>query len=174
MKIFFILSLISLLTAACGSTAEQTQETPPTSIPATTVPTEIIEPSPTTEPTVTVEPTAVPVPSPLSPTEAAYSMLFKITNEPDNLRAPGGVAASNIPLEQGGYTPIGRVSGSDCKINLLGIIPVSGGNQISDAMRDAQGNADALVNISVDLVSKFWILWSSTCTEVRATAVSLD
>jgi len=29
------------------------------------------------------------------------------------------------------------------------------------------------VNISVDRVSKFFLLWCQTCTEVRATAVSL-
>lgn len=46
-----------------------------------------------------------------------------------------------------------------------------------DAMREAlrkESNADALINITVDRVSKYFILWSQTCTEVRATAVRID
>jgi hypothetical protein len=89
-------------------------------------------------------------------------------------RSPGGVAASNIPLAPGGYTEIGDVSASDCKINLLGILPVSGSNYISDAMHQAlreESDADALINITVERVFKYFILWSQMCTEVRATAV---
>jgi hypothetical protein len=91
-------------------------------------------------------------------------------------RSPGGIAASNIPLQQGGYTPIGKVAASDCKVNLLGIIPVSGGNYIQDAVGEAlqKSGGHALVDISIEQVSKFFILWSQTCTEVRATAVRLD
>lgn len=91
-------------------------------------------------------------------------------------RSPGGIAASNIPLSPGDYTPLGLVSGSDCKINLLGLIPVSGGNRLRDAERKALGKiggADALVDITVDRVAKYFILWSQLCTEVHATAVSL-
>jgi hypothetical protein len=91
-------------------------------------------------------------------------------------RAPGGVAPSNIPLAPGGYTVIGPVKASDCMVRLLGLIPVSGGNQVSDAMAEALGHAsgaDALVNISVDTSGAYWILWSHNCTEVRATAVTV-
>jgi len=88
-------------------------------------------------------------------------------------RLPGGIAASNIPLTPGSYIPIGEVSATDCKVNLLGIIPVSGGNQLHQALDKAKRkeNADALIEITVDVASKFFILWSQTCTEVRATAV---
>ncbi len=89
-------------------------------------------------------------------------------------RSPGGIAPSNIPLTQGGYTVIGPVQATDCKVNLLGLIPVSGGNHIADAMRKAlakRTGTDALVDISVDRAVKFFILWSQVCTEVRATAV---
>jgi len=91
-------------------------------------------------------------------------------------RSPGGIAPSNIPLSQDGYTSLGQVEASDCKVNLLGLIPVSGGNHIADAMRKALGRTegtDALVDISVDRVIKYFILWSQVCTEVRATAVSV-
>jgi len=46
-----------------------------------------------------------------------------------------------------------------------------------DAMREAlrkESNADALINITVDRVSKYFILRSQTCTEVRAMAVRID
>jgi hypothetical protein len=86
------------------------------------------------------------------------------------------VAPSNIPLAQDGYREIGPVAASDCKVNLFGIIPISGSNRVADAVRSAlrkESRADALINISIDVVSKYFILWSSTCTEVHATAVSI-
>lgn len=92
-------------------------------------------------------------------------------------RLPGGVAPSNIPLEPGGYLEIGPVSASDCKVNLFGILPVSGSNRVADAVRSAllkESQADALINISIDLSSKYFILWSQTCTEVHATAVRIS
>ena len=91
-------------------------------------------------------------------------------------RYPGGIAASNIPIDPGHYVPLGDVEASDCNVNLLGLLPVSGGNHTADAVKNAMGErpgTDALVNITVDRVFKFFILWSETCTEVRATAVAL-
>jgi hypothetical protein len=68
-------------------------------------------------------------------------------------------------------------SAADCEYNLLGFIPISGGNQLSDALDEAQGDragADALIDITVEAVSKYFILWSHGCTVVRATAVSVN
>jgi hypothetical protein len=89
---------------------------------------------------------------------------------------PGGIAPSTIPLAPGGYTVVAEhVEGSDCLIALLGILPVSGGNQtdnaIADALKKAPG-ATALVNVTSDAYSQYWILWSNTCTEVRGSAVT--
>jgi len=112
----------------------------------------------------------------MRPILVATSVLFLLFFVVGCARTPGGVAPSNIPLQQGGYTPIGPVSASDCKVNLLGILPITGGNQIADAMRSAlrkEASADALVDISIDHVVKFFILWSSSCTEIRATAVTI-
>lgn len=92
------------------------------------------------------------------------------------VRSPGGIAPSNIPLEQGGYVVLGPVAASDCKVDLLGLIPISGSNRIADAERKALGKIDgaqALVDVTVDRSVKFFILWSQVCTEVHATAVSL-
>ncbi len=89
-------------------------------------------------------------------------------------RIPGGVAPSNVPLEPGTYTIVGPVSATDCKVDLLGLIPISGGNYTHQAIEKARknGNADALIGISVDRSSKYFILWSQVCTEVYATAVN--
>jgi hypothetical protein len=92
-------------------------------------------------------------------------------------RSPGGVAASNIPVPANGYVTIGPVAASDCKVKLLGLIPISGSNYLHGAMKKAlrkESNADALIDITVDRVSKYFILWSQTCTEVRGMAVRID
>ena len=89
---------------------------------------------------------------------------------------PGGIAPSTIPLAPGGYTVVKEhVEGSDCLVAILGILPVSGGNRtdnaIKDALKEAPG-ATALINVTSDASSQYWILWSSTCTVARGTAVT--
>jgi hypothetical protein len=89
---------------------------------------------------------------------------------------PGGIAPSTIPLAPGGYTVVKEnVQGSDCLVAILGILPVSGGNRthnaIKDALKEAPG-ATALVGVTSDAYSQYWILWSNTCTEVHGTAVT--
>ena len=103
-------------------------------------------------------------------------LLFSLLGSVACVRRPGGVAPSNIPITPNAYTILGPVSGSDCKVNLLMFIPVSGSNYTKGAVDDAlakRAGANALIGITVDVVSKAFILWSSTCTEVRATAVKL-
>jgi hypothetical protein len=89
---------------------------------------------------------------------------------------PGGIAPSTIPLAPGGYTVVkDHVEGSDCLIAILGILPVSGGNRTDNAIKGAlkaAPGATALVNVTSDAYSQYWILWSNTCTEVRGTAVT--
>lgn len=50
-----------------------------------------------------------------------------------------------------------------------------GSIRTSQAVEEAVGDCDgatALVNASVDTWTRYWILFSNTCTEVRGTAVS--
>jgi hypothetical protein len=89
---------------------------------------------------------------------------------------PGGIAPSTIPLDPGGYTVVKTgVLGSDCQVSLLGIVPITDGNQthqaIADALAQAPG-ATALVDVTSDAYSAWFVLWSQTCTEVRGTAVT--
>ena len=48
---------------------------------------------------------------------------------------PGGIAPSTKPLAPGGYTELGKVRGQDCVYHLLGLIPVTGGNEMRNASR---------------------------------------
>jgi sugar lactone lactonase YvrE len=81
LNILFVPLFFYFLTA-CGGTAVQTPPTIPVPI-ATTAPTLAAKPIPTGEPT----PIPTAVPPPLSPAEATYYMLFKLTNEPDSFNA---------------------------------------------------------------------------------------
>lgn len=87
----------------------------------------------------------------------------------------GGVAPSNIPIN-GPYNELGPAKGTDCQYRLLGILPISGSNNTSQALQDAEASvagANALIDIGVDSWTHNWILWTSHCTEVRATAVAV-
>lgn len=87
---------------------------------------------------------------------------------------PGGIAASTKPLSPGGYTVLDKVQGSDCVYYLLGVVPLTGGNELRDAVADAIGkkkNADALIEVTVDGYWEYWVLWSQVCTQVYGTAV---
>ncbi len=87
----------------------------------------------------------------------------------------GGIAASTKPLDPNGYQELGYVEASDCLVRLLMIIPVTTGNKTRDALAEAfekARGADALIQVTVDTVSQYWLLWSHTCTEIQGTAVS--
>lgn len=91
---------------------------------------------------------------------------------------PAGVAPSTKPLVPGGYTVLEKVRGQDCVYHLLGIIPVTGGNETRNAVADALDNtldkkkiADALVEVTVDGYFQYFILFSRACTQVYGTAV---
>jgi hypothetical protein len=90
------------------------------------------------------------------------------------VRTPGGIAASNVPLPDS-YTILGDVTGNDCAYSLLmGLIPISGGNETVDAINDALTEIDgttALIGITSDSYSQNWLLWQNVCTLVHATAV---
>lgn len=91
------------------------------------------------------------------------------------LHAPGGVAASNIPLAPDGYSVIGKASGTDCLWSLLGILPVTSGNKTSNALEEALSdrNADALIQVTADAFTQHFLIVARTCTEVEGIAVRL-
>lgn len=86
----------------------------------------------------------------------------------------GGVSASTKPLAPGGYTELKEVSGDDCQYYILGLVPLSTTNKLKNAIADAMGQAngaDALIKVTVDNHYQWWVLWTTACTRVHATAV---
>lgn len=87
----------------------------------------------------------------------------------------GGVAPSNVPLAQDSYKELGPVRGTDCIYYLLGLIPLTGGNETKDAVADAlkaRPGTTALVNVTADTYGQYFILFSRGCTQVDAIAVA--
>jgi hypothetical protein len=87
----------------------------------------------------------------------------------------GGVSPSTEPLIPGSYREIGPVSGEDCVYHLLGLIPLSDGNETKDAVADAlkkSPGATALVKVSADTYGQHFILFARICTQVNGIAVT--
>lgn len=88
----------------------------------------------------------------------------------------GGIAPSTTPLTQGAYHTLGEgvVEGKDCVYSLFGLIPLSGGNETRDAVQDAisqEDGATALIDVTSDTYSQFFILYGRTCTQVQGIPV---
>ena len=86
---------------------------------------------------------------------------------------PGGIASSNTPLHARSYNVIGPTSATDSRIAILGIIPITKSNSTRDAIDKAKENAhaDALIDITVENYTQFFILFSRTVTKVYAKGV---
>ena len=92
------------------------------------------------------------------------------------INSPGGIAPSNIPLEGRDYRPVGEVATSSSCIRLFGFLPVSSPNSIRAATDAAmrQRSADALIYITVERYTQYWILFTRHVTSVRGTAIQFD
>ncbi len=86
---------------------------------------------------------------------------------------PGGLAPSTTPIEGKAYDVMGEVKGTDSRTLLLGILPISGANTIQGAINDAKSKmgADALIEVTAEAYSSWWILWSNNTTVVRGKAI---
>ena len=86
---------------------------------------------------------------------------------------PGGVAASNTPLEGKQYTVLGPTAGKDRLVRLFMVLPVSGSNSLRAALDEAirRKGGDALINITVESYSHYWLLFSTHATKVEGEAI---
>ena len=86
---------------------------------------------------------------------------------------PGGISDSNTPLHAKPYTVIGETEGIDAHYAILGIIPVTPGNKLSVAVKEAKARigADALIDITVDGYWQWWVLFTRTVTKVEAKGI---
>ena len=89
---------------------------------------------------------------------------------------PGGVAPSNVPIDGRSYRVVGNISNADSRIYLLGLIPISGENSIRDAIdkgvRSRRG--DAMINITVESYSQYWILFTRFTTRVEGDVIRFE
>lgn len=86
---------------------------------------------------------------------------------------PGGVAASNTPINGRKYTEVGYAKKTDSRIYLLGLIPISGSNSTRDAIDNSikEKRGDAMINITVEAYSQWWILFSRYVTRVEGNVI---
>ncbi|MBU4212516.1 MAG: hypothetical protein KKD33_08025 [Verrucomicrobia bacterium] len=86
---------------------------------------------------------------------------------------PGGISSSNTPLHARPYTVIGDTAGTDSRYAIFGIIPVTSANLLKEAVKKAKGQvgADALIDITVDGYTQWWILFTRTVTRVDAKGI---
>ncbi len=87
----------------------------------------------------------------------------------------GGAAPSTEPLTLGSYREIGAVTGEDCVGYILGLIPISDGNETKDAIAEAlkkASGATALVKVSAYTYSQNFIVYVRVCTQVHGVAVA--
>lgn len=86
---------------------------------------------------------------------------------------PGGIAPSTTPLEGKEYDILGPAKGSDSNVCLLGILPITTSNDTRHAIASAlkSSGGDALINVTVERVYRYWILWSNTKTLVYGDAI---
>jgi len=92
------------------------------------------------------------------------------------LRVPAGVSPSNTPLGARSYNVIGDAFGKATHVSLFGIIPISSPNYTANAIEAAKNTSggDALIDVTVEHVSKYFILFSTFTTEVRGKAIKFN
>jgi hypothetical protein len=89
------------------------------------------------------------------------------------IRSPIAMMTSSKPLTQGQYTELGPVEETDCLWYLFGVLPISTGNDLQGALRDAtrQRNADALVQVTAETYYQNFLVVARYCTIVQGIAV---
>jgi hypothetical protein len=89
---------------------------------------------------------------------------------------PGGISASSTPLEGRKYTVLGHSEASDNYVLLLCFLPVSTPNTIRRALDKAcvKAGGDALIDVTVECHSEFWLLFALQVTTVEGTAIRFN
>ena len=86
---------------------------------------------------------------------------------------PGGIAASTVPIDGRDYMVLGPAKATSTAVYLFNFLPVSGSSSLRDAKMAAirsQG-ADALIDVTAESYSQFWILFSKSTIMVEGTAI---
>lgn len=86
---------------------------------------------------------------------------------------PGGIAASTVPIDGREYMILGPAKATSTAVYLFNFIPVSGSSSLRDAKNAAirRQNADALIDVTAEAYSQFWIIFSKNTIMVEGTAI---
>lgn len=86
---------------------------------------------------------------------------------------PGGIAASTVPIDGRDYIVLGPAKATSTAVYLFSFIPVSGSSSLRDAKMAAirRQNADALIDVTAESYSQFWILFSKQTIMVEGIAI---
>src|SRR5512146_1227243 len=89
------------------------------------------------------------------------------------IRTPVAMMPSTKPLAPGGYTEIGPVEETDCLWYLFSFLPITSGNNMQGAMRDAikRMGGDALIQVTAETYYQNFIVVSRYCTIIQGIAV---
>jgi len=89
---------------------------------------------------------------------------------------PGGIAPSTTPIGNRPYRVVGRARGSDSYVLLFGILPIKGSNSVKEAVHSAirAHGADALIEVTVETYTQFWILFTRNVIKVEGLAIRFD
>lgn len=86
---------------------------------------------------------------------------------------PGGLAPSTVPIDGREYMILGPAKATSTAVYLFNFLPVSGSSSLRDAKNAAirKQNADALIDVTAESYSQFWILFSKSTIMVEGTAI---
>jgi hypothetical protein len=90
------------------------------------------------------------------------------------IRSPIAMMPSSKPLAPNGYEELGPVEEHDCAWALLGIFPVSFGNNLQSAMQDAiaqKKGGDALIQVTAESYFQHFIVVSRYCSIIQGIVV---
>lgn len=100
-------------------------------------------------------------------------LLFLMFNLNGCAHYPGGISDATEPLWNKTYEEIGKTEATDTKFSLFGVIPLSSSNTVQravDAAKEKIG-ADALIKVTVESYSQWWLLFSNDSIVVRGVGV---
>ena len=86
---------------------------------------------------------------------------------------PGGIAASTVPIDGRDYMILGPAKATSTAVYLFNFLPVSGSSSLRDAKNAAirSKGADALIDVTAESYSQFWIIFSKSTIMVEGTAI---
>ncbi len=109
----------------------------------------------------------------MKPTTFALFSLLLLLLASGCAHTPGGIAASTMPIDGRNYMVLGPAKATSTAVYLFNFLPVSGSSSLRDAKNAAirSRGADALIDVTAEAYSQFWIIFSKSTIMVEGTAI---